>query len=192
MTHRSINKTILSAFIAMACASVPISDALAKKGGGGGGNAGGGNGGDPEPVYTAAGDLIDLAAIDSTNLSFDDIIFRPSAGFQLDLGGFNLDNCSNFGWTTGTLVLTSGDSAAPEGSAELRFGFQGSLTNGKSAQYFLIMNGVMDTAWPPTAATTTMGFDGWEIAAENRKDQRNDCEGAGDVDAAFTIYQSSP
>jgi hypothetical protein len=189
-----LQRHLLTGLIALAIAGLPAADALAAKGGKGGGNAGGGNGGDPEPVYTADGALINGGPIDSTNISFNDIIFRPSAGFTFDLAVFDLSNCENFSAaTTGTLVLTPGDSAAEEGAAELRFGFQGLLTNEKTAQYYLTMSGVMDPiSWPPTTATTTMAFDYWEIAAENKKNQRSDCEGFGGTDVEFTIYRSSP
>lgn len=168
--------------------------AFAKKGGGnGGGNAGGGNGGEDEAVYSAAGNLINLPAagyIDSTNLNFGDIIFRPSAGFTFDLSGFDvsldpddpLDPCDNFSdTTTGTLVLAAGDSANP-GSAQLRLGFQGLLSDGsKTVQHYLVMNGTMSGDWPPSGSDTTeLTFTDWSIAAENKKSQRNDCAGDGD------------
>ena len=149
--------TMLTTTLLMAGISIAGS-AFAKSGGGkGGGNAGGGNGGADEIVYSAAGDLVNEPAvyIDSTNLNFDEIIFRPSAGFSLDLSGFdvsgpdapytaeNPDPCSNFSSaTTGTLVLGPGDSAAT-GSAELRFGFQGLLSDGSNTvQHYLVMHGV--------------------------------------------------
>lgn len=180
----NINRIIISFMFSVACLGAPYSDALAAKGGGGkgGGNAGGG--GDPEPVYTAAGDLINAVSIDSTNLSFDEIIFRPSANFTFDLSGFTVvgppgSYCPGFDSdTTGTLVLSPGDSAAQD-SAELRFGFQGDLSdNGNTVQHFLIMQGSMDGDWPPTGVTT-LTFYSWELAAENKKAQRSDCEGDG-------------
>jgi hypothetical protein len=165
-------------------------DALAGKGGNGGGNAGGGNGGDPEPVYSAYGPLLDVpdaGFINSTNLNFDEIIFRPGADFTVDLSGFSVSDpgggsCSNFSnTTTGTLVLAPGDAAAPE-SAELRFGFQGQLSDGgKTVQHYLVMQGGMSGAWPPASFpdTTELTFTSWSISAENKKSQKNDCEGSG-------------
>jgi hypothetical protein len=181
----NINRIIVGFIFSLACIGAPYNDALAAKGGGGkgGGNAGGG--GDPEPVYTAAGDLINAASIDSTNLSFDEIIFRPSANFTFDLSGFTVAGppgsyCPGFDSdTTGTLVLSPGDSAVQD-SAELRFGFQGDLSdNGNTVQHFLIMQGSKDGDWPPTGVTT-MTFSSWELSAENKKSQRSDCEGEGD------------
>ena len=87
--ERKINKTLLVFLMSIACAGLATTDALAKKGGKGG-NAGSGDGGEPEPVYSAAGDLINepvAGYIDSTNLSFDSIIYRPSANFTFDLSG---------------------------------------------------------------------------------------------------------
>lgn len=181
--------TMLTTTLLMAGISIAGS-AFAKSGGGkGGGNAGGGNGGADEIVYSAAGDLVNEPAagyIDSTNLNFDDIIFRPSAGFTFDLSGFDVNGpdgpCTNFSaTTTGTLVLGPGDSAAP-GSAELRFGFQGLLSDGSNTvQHYLVMHGVMSGAWPPVGSDVTMlEFTDWSIEAENKKSQRNDCAGDGD------------
>lgn len=162
---------------------------LAKPPGKGGGNAGGGNGGEPEPVYSAAGDLIKEPAagyIDSTNLNFDEVIFRPSADFTFDLSGFDVNGptgpCTNFSDTTsGTLVLAPGDSANP-GSAELRFGFQGLLSDGsKTVQHYLVMNGTLSGNWPPSGTDITeFSFTDWSIAAERKSAWSKDCDGDGD------------
>ena len=192
MTHNRTFTTIIAcSFFALAYAGTAVSSALAKDGqgrnggGNGGGNAGGGKGGDPEAVYTAAGDLINADSIDSTNLNFDEIIFRPSADFTFDLSGFGVADpgggyCPGFdSETTGTLVLAPGDSAIPD-SAELRFGFQGQLSdNGKIVQHFLVMQGTLSGDWPPTDVTT-LTFSSWELFAENRKSRRSDCQGEGD------------
>jgi len=159
-------------------------NALAAKGGKGGGNAGGGNGGEDEQQYSASGDLgIDAT---STNLSFANIIFR---GTQVDLGEFVVSDpdkngsCPGFDLTTGTLVFGPRDDAIP-GSATLRFGFKGNLSNdGKSVQYFLVMDGDMaPDVWLPTG-TTTLSFYNWSIYAENKKSRQSDCEGAGNFTA---------
>ena len=181
--------SIITTTLLLACVSIAGS-AFAKPGNGnGGGNGGGGNGGEDEIVYSAAGDLINEPAagyIDSTNLNFADIIFRPDAGFTLDLNGFDVNGpdgpCANFSaTTTGSLVLGPGDSAAPE-SAELRFGFQGLLSDGSNTvQHYLVMHGTMSGDWPPTGSDTTeFTFTDWSIEAENKKSQRSDCAGDGD------------
>lgn len=199
MTRISTQENILvNTFLALVLALSCSTGAFAAKGGGGkgGGNAGSGDGGGETPVYTADGDLLSNA-VDSTNLSFDDIIFRPSAGFTFDLSGFTPvsgpnGTCAPYSNVqTGTLVLTTGDSASP-GSAELRFGFQEQLTNGKTVQHYLIMQGTMDGNWPPTG-TTLMTFTSWEIAAENKNAQRDDCDGAGDgMSVLFGIGPATP
>jgi hypothetical protein len=144
--------------------------------------------------------------IDSTNLSFDDIIFRPSAGFTFNLNGFDVsgpespcEDLSNSGQPTnfsdsmtGTLVLAPGDSAKPY-SAELRFGFQGMLSDGsKTAQHYLVMNGTMNTDWPPTETNelmaTRLEFTDWSIEAEKKNAQNNDCDGFGDIDPSDPLY----
>lgn len=190
------NSVITGVLFIFAAALVISPGAMAAKGGKGGGNAGGGNSGEPEPVYRAAGDLIDVPAvgyIDSTNLSFDDIIFRPSAGFTMDLGGFSVldpggGSCTGFSsTTTGTLVLAPGDVAATGSPAELRFGFQGQLSSngvktGKTVQHYLIMQGTMDGSWPPLSSPETyLTFTSWSISAENKNSQKSDCEGDGDI-----------
>ncbi len=204
MTDKS--RVLISTIITMALLLAGLSiagGAFAKPGGGkGGGNAGGGNGGEDEPVYSAAGYLINepfAGFIDSTNLSFDDIIFRPSASFTLDLSGFDVDGpnapCINFSdTTTGTLVLSPGDSANP-GSAELRFGFQGLLSDGSTtAQHYLRMNGTMNGDWPPSSIhTTELEFTDWSIAAENKNSQRKDCAGDGTgLSVLIDIWVASP
>jgi hypothetical protein len=211
--NSGLNRVLIGIFVAAALAAAPAGSALAKKDkGGGGGNAGGGNSGEPEPVYSATDDfedgsgnplegLIDEPApgvIDSTNLSFDDIIFRPEANFTFDLSGFPVSDpdsggsCVNFGKETGTLVLTSGDSAAP-GSAELRFGFQGQLSGGgKTVQHFLVMSGAMVGDWPPTSNGTELTFTNWALAAENKRSQKSDCEGDGALEYVVDVWLSSP
>jgi hypothetical protein len=186
--------TITCLVFAITCASAP-SIAVAGKGGGGGkggGNAGSGDGGEETPVYTAAGDLISNP-IDSTNLNFDEIIFRPDAGFTFNLSGFPVSDPNNGGAClpfsaaqTGTLVLAPADSAS-SWTAELRFGFQGQLSDGgNSVQHFLVMHGHMSGAWMPTG-TTTLELYEWSIAAENKKSQRSDCEGSGNLTAPVII-----
>jgi hypothetical protein len=61
MTHPSIYKTFLMIFIALAFASAPVGDALAKKGGNGQtGNGGGGGGNDsPDPEYAIQADMVE-------------------------------------------------------------------------------------------------------------------------------------
>ena len=192
--------TIISTTLLLAGISFAGS-ALAKGGGKGGGNAGSGNGGADEIIYSAAGDLINepvAGYIDSTNLNFEDIIFRGSAGFTMDLNGFDVNGpngaCTNFSaTTTGTLVLGPGDSASP-GSAKLRFGFQGLLSDGsKTVQHYLVMNGTMSGDWPPAgAATTELTFTDWSIEAENNRAKQSDCAGDGDeVSVLIDIWVST-
>jgi hypothetical protein len=180
------NTTQALKVLALAISIAIVPNALAKKGG----NAGGGNGGDPEPQYYTVGDL----AIDavSTNLSFEDIIFRAT---QVDLSEFavsdpnNGGSCPGFDLTTGTLVLAPRDSAVP-GSATLRFGFQGHLSGGgKFTQYFLELDGeITDGDWPPVDSdVTSMRYSTWSISAENRKSRKSDCEGDGDFAAGNEV-----
>lgn len=194
-----LEKTLGLAGICIAVILAPTSGLLAKKSGGGG-NAGSGNGGDPEPVYTASGDLIEASEIDSTNLNFDDIIFRPGAGFTLNLSAFgplsDPDSNGECPWsysanTTGTLVLGPGDSAS-DNSARLRFGFQGQLSNnGETVQYYFNMQGSMTGDWPPTDVTT-LEFSSWDISAENRKSQKSDCQGDGVLSESVIIGVAAP
>lgn len=198
MTHRSfINKILLAVFVSLVCASAPLADALAGNGGGKG-QPGNGNGAEPEPLYRAnevevVGEgLINGDPIDSTNLHLDKITFRPSAGFTVNLSGFPVEDpdssgdCPGFGAeTTGTMTLTTGDLGPPD--AELRFGFQGQLSNdGDTVQYYLVMRGTMVGNWLPTTITE-LTFDSWEIFAENKKSQRSDCEGGDDFGESVMI-----
>jgi hypothetical protein len=188
-------QVLFPALIGLVLALTPAAEVFAKKGNG---NAGSGNGGDPEPVYTAAGDLINAESIDSTNLNFEDIIFRPSANFTFDLSGFAVSDpgggsCPGFSAdTVGTLVLGPGDSSV-ENSAELRFSFQGQLADdGKFDGHYLTMQGKRQGAWPPTGVTT-LTFTSWDLSASNKKSQREDCEGAGDgVAVIIGIAPASP
>jgi hypothetical protein len=96
-------------------------------------------------------------------------------------------NCTKLatdGPTEGIIVIYPQSSKNPQ-AAEMIFWYSDVLENGESAQHLLTMTGqfVSDAQgnlnWPPTAAEPTdIELEYWEFAAENRKAQRQDCEGS--------------
>jgi hypothetical protein len=60
--------------------------------------------------------------------------------------------------------------------------FQSELYSGATKTHYLFMEGEFDEPdnWPPSNETTVT-FDYWEIYAENKKAQRDDCAGGSDL-----------
>lgn len=95
--------------------------------------------------------------------------------------------------TNGIFVIHPISSTNP-GAVEMTFRFSGFLDNDEQAAHILSMTGSFDEPpnWPPTVddPETTLTFEYWEMAAENRKAQRKDCSGSRDynVPGSWTVY----
>lgn len=143
---------------------------------------GGGGSGPGDPVYTAESADLGIAPIDSH--SVDNEITIRFRGSDLDLSDFvgtwpDGTPC-NHGLRTGGFSVFQPDPGNPY-TAHLTGHFLSELdgdANYASKTHLIYMEGTFDSPgiWPPTG-TTTITFDYWEIHAENKKAQRNDCAG---------------
>jgi hypothetical protein len=136
----------------------------------------------PPPVFTVySGGLID-PAIDSYSMGRDwQIVFRDAYMELSEFVGRNsLGDYCNHGFRPGIIVLKPKSRKNPL-IAKLEFWFHSELESGESAPHLFIMEGVFDEPgnWPPTEADphTTLTFNYWEVAAENKWAQRQDCAG---------------
>jgi hypothetical protein len=81
--------------------------------------------------------------------------------------------------TDGIFVIYPISSTNPA-AVEMTFRYNGFLDNDEQAAHILTMTGSFDEPdnWPPTVddPETTLTFNYWGLAAENRKAQRKDCE----------------
>jgi hypothetical protein len=169
-------QTSFSLIIAFAIFGAP--NALAKKGGGGNGGVGGG---EPDPDFTAESLDPLIPAIDSYSLdSGEQIVFRNA---QMDLSQFvgsDSNGACNHGFKDGTLVLKPKSTNNPA-VATLVFWFKSDLESGSSVMHRFAMEGEFDQAgdWVPstTNPVANLTFNDWEVAAENRKAQKQDCAG---------------
>jgi hypothetical protein len=158
--------------LVLAASILIIPDALAGKPDkpGGGGNGGGG-----DPVFYSA-DSFDLGfgAVDSNGTDSTQLVFPNT---PVNLGFTGCDYATGF--SNGHLVLQPESSKNPV-TATLTFWFKGTLNNGDVVSYRLYMTGDFSdfSDWPP-ADSSQLDFDYWEVAAENKKAQRQDCEGSG-------------
>ena len=79
--------------------------------------------------------------------------------------------------------------------ARLEYWFKGELLeSGDVVTYLLVMEGKFDEPdnWPPTDFTT-VSFNYWELAAENKWAQRQDCAGAfGDALYPWSVTVTRP
>jgi len=182
LPSRTLNLLILATSILV------VPDSLAKKGGNGGGGGGGNGGGGADPDFTAASADPVIPAIGSYSLDTGgQIVFRNA---QMDLFQFegilkNGDSCNhwdlNYGsLNDGTLVLKPKSSNNPT-TAVLSFWFQSVLESGDTVMHLFTMEGEFDAQddWPPSVENpvTAVMFNYWEVAAENKKAQRQDCAG---------------
>ena len=145
-------------------------------------NGGGSSGGDPDPVFTAESLDPDIPPIDSWSLDPGDVIVYRQATVDLSQfdGTWESGGACNHGIRTGTLSTRPKSSQDPD-IAVLRFGFRSELESGKEAHHIFVMEGVFDepTNYPPSEADpeTSFTLESWEVSAEQKKAQREDCAG---------------
>jgi hypothetical protein len=142
-------------------------------------SGGGTSGGDQDPVFELVSvDLGIAGPVPSHSLDPGDVIvFR---GVTVDLSAFDtLSGCSH-GYKTGTLSTRPKSNEDPD-IAIVRFGFRSQLESGQEAHHILVMEGEFRSSgnWPPALGETAIleNFYYWELAAEQKKAQRQDCAG---------------
>ena len=152
-------------------------------------NGGGTSGGDEDPVFSAEGVIMDFstdpptefsglfAEVDSHSLDPGDVIvFR---GVTVDLSAFDARSGCSHGVKTGTLSTRPKSSEDPD-VAVVRFGFRSELLKpGQEAHHILVMEGSFVGNWPPllNEVTSLEDFYYWNLEAEQKKAQRDDCAG---------------
>ncbi len=160
-------------------------------------HCGGGGSGPGDPVYSAESLDLGIDPLDSNSVDNETTVrFR---GANLELGQF-VGNWSvsglpcNHGSVTGSFSILAADPGNPY-TAHLTSYFQSELDSGDIKTHYLFMEGEFDEPdnWPPSVddPVTTVTFDYWEIYAENKKAQRNDCDGESpsvpDPNGSWTI-----
>lgn len=141
---------------------------------GGNGNPGGGE----DPVFTVESSVPLIPAVDSYSLDRGGhIVFRNAEMDLSEFSGTNADGACHHGFNEGTLTLKPKSDKNPA-VARLHFWFKGRLDSGALVTHLFAMEGDFNDPgdWPPSD-TTSITFDYWEVAAENRKAQRQDCAG---------------
>ena len=162
---------------------------------GGGGNPGGGT---EDPIFTADSADPMIPPVDSYSLDRDEqIVFRTARMDLAQFGGmFDIGGACNHGFTDpGTLVLKPKSNQNP--AAVLEFWFQSALLSGDTFMHRFYMEGDFEDLgnWPPSVGNpTTLTFKYWEVAAENKKAQKQDCAGESksfpDLDGPWTVTVS--
>jgi len=135
-----------------------------------------------DAVFTADSDLI-VGPIDSYSVDHDwQIVFRHT---EMNLSGFTVSYdsgvaCPPHNPEKGIMVLRPKSRKNPM-VARLDYWFQSELESGELVTHLFLMEGVFDEPgnWPPseTDPVTTLTFNQWEVAAENKWAQRQDCAG---------------
>ena len=94
-------------------------------------------------------------------------------------GSYNNGDTCPYNVMDGIFVIHPISSTNPA-AVEMTFRYNGFLDNDEQAAHILTMTGSFDEPdnWPPTVddPETTLTFNYWGLAAENRKAQRKDCE----------------
>ena len=150
-----------------------------------------------DPLFTANSELIQYIEPNPADNDWQ-IVFRHTV---MDLTQFT---CSYDGGESithepdrGIMVLKPKSRKVPA-VARLEYWFQSDLESGDTVTYLFFMEGVFDDPdnWPPsdTNPETTLTFNYWEVAAENKWAQRQDCAGGSadypDPDGSWTISVS--
>jgi hypothetical protein len=142
------------------------------------------NSGKPvDPVFTADSTDPYIPPIDSHDLGHDwAIVFRNA---DMDLtqftGSWDSGGSCNHEAPPSTIVLKPKSKKNPL-VARLEFWFLSSLESGDIVSHLFYMEGVFDEPdnWPPLDTDdpeTTLTFNYWEVKAENKWAQRQDCAG---------------
>jgi hypothetical protein len=136
-----------------------------------------------DPVFTAHSLDPIIVPIDSHSLDHDwQIVFRHQ---DIDLYQFKglwdtLPGLCEHDPLQGIMVLKPKSKKIPV-VARLEYWFQDELVSGETVTHLFFMEGVFDEQdnWPPsdTDPVTTLTFNYWEVAAENKWAQRQDCAG---------------
>ena len=143
---------------------------------------GGGGSGPGDPVYTAESFDLGIAQIDSNSVDNETTIrFRGASLDLTDFVGTWPDGTScNHGLRTGGFSIFQPDAGNPY-TVHLQGHFLSELDSGASKTHIFFLEGTFDEPgnWPPSESDpgTTITLDYWEIYAENKKAQRNDCAG---------------
>jgi hypothetical protein len=140
-------------------------------------------GGGEDPIFTAESLDPNIPAVDSYDVFQETtIVFRDA---QFDLSQFegtwdNSGGACDHGFTGGTFTIKPKSDSTPD-LALLTATFQSELETGQVKTHVFTMEGLFDEPgnWPPSSGDpqTTITFDYWEVQAENKKAQRDDCAG---------------
>ena len=135
----------------------------------------------PPPAVFTVDSVALIEPVDSYSMDRDwQIVFRDAVMHLDQFGGTNsLGPCSH-GTRPGIIVLKPKSRKNPL-IAKLEFWFMSELESGDSVSHLFVMEGVFVEPgnWPPTEADphTSLEFNYWEVAAENKWAQRQDCAG---------------
>ena len=150
-----------------------------------------------DPIFTADSSLITYIEPNPADNDWQ-IVFRHTI---MDLTQFTFsyndgDSCFHTP-DRGIMVLKPKSRKVPA-VARLEYWFQSDLESGDTVTYLFFMEGVFDDPdnWPPsdTNPVTTLTFKYWEVAAENKRAQRQDCAGGSadypDPNGSWTVNVS--
>jgi hypothetical protein len=146
-----------------------------------------------DPDLDIRGDLV-IEPIDSHGVNKLQIVFRHTEMDLAELTDGNLFYDRDGSCTLerpsgqGIMVLRPETKKVPS-IARLEYWFEGQLKSHDVVTYLLVMEGELDPDnWPPTEYPTTLPFNYWELAAENKWAQRQDCAGdSGDGSAPWEV-----
>lgn len=135
----------------------------------------------PPPVFTVYSEGLIDPAVDSYSMDRDwQIVFRDAYMELSEFVGTDSNGECNHGFRPGIIVLKPKSRKNPL-IAKLEFWFPSELESGDTVSHLFIMEGVFDEPgnWPPTEVdpSTSLTFNYWEVAAENKWAQRQDCAG---------------
>ena len=137
-----------------------------------------------DPVFTAFSDNPPIAPIDSHSLdNGGQIVFRHT---EMDLSQFEGsdaagDECFLRRPADNGILVLKPKSRKVATVARLEYWFQAELDSGDTVTHLFVMEGEFENMddWPPLGdeTETTLTFNSWEFAAENKWAQRQDCAG---------------